>query len=164
MASHDDENDRTSRPTHDGTRGPTFRTFKRDFLTIARGKFAKDDRFSFYQAYMRTDEGGTGTGAPPMPAATVPAAGGGTATNPAFMQATLKKTQRNYKAFVALYEAFTPCPPIQQLLSDLADDQPPPAELAAEAWDLIESECDDPDDDLELSKQNTQFCFDSVCT
>ena len=53
---------------HDGTKGLAFRSFKRDFLALARGQFAKDDRYSFFEAYLRTDEGGTGNGAPPMPA------------------------------------------------------------------------------------------------
>ena len=41
---------------YDGSRGPLFRTFKRDFFARARGRFAKDDRYSYYEAYIRTDE------------------------------------------------------------------------------------------------------------
>ena len=37
-----------ARPKHDGSRGASFRSYKRDFLTTSRGKFAKDDRYSFF--------------------------------------------------------------------------------------------------------------------
>ena len=63
----DDEADDVGRLTHDGARGPTFRAFKRDFLAVARGRFAKDDRFSFHEAYLRVDEGGTDARAPALP-------------------------------------------------------------------------------------------------
>ena len=48
----------------DGTRGTAFRTQKRDFLNIARGKFSKDDRYSWLTCFMGMDEGGSATGAP----------------------------------------------------------------------------------------------------
>ena len=76
MRRDDQENDDHRKPTHDGSRGVAFRTFRRDFLALARGRFAKDDRYSYYQAFLRIDEGGTGNGAPAMPA-TQGGAGGG---------------------------------------------------------------------------------------
>ena len=53
-------------PKHDGSKGPSFRTFRRTFLNIARGKHAKDDMYSYHDCYHRMDEGGTGAGAPAM--------------------------------------------------------------------------------------------------
>ena len=36
-----------------------WRTFRRDLLAKARGKFAKDDRYSYASVYLKMDEGGT---------------------------------------------------------------------------------------------------------
>ena len=55
-------------PTHDGSRGVAFRKYKRDFFAVARGRFSKDDRYSWQLCYMRKDEGGTHAAAPAMPA------------------------------------------------------------------------------------------------
>ena len=146
----DDERDSERfRPTHDGSRGPAFRDFKSDFLTFSRTKFAKDDRYSFYTAYKRMDEGGTGQGAPALPAQQGGAGGG---NNPAYNAAIVKRNIRQGQAFGFLYESQTDRT-IRQMLSDLAENNP--AELAADAWDLIVQECDEPDDDLELAKLNT---------
>ena len=80
MRRADPDDDRPDALAYDGRRGEAFRAFRRDILAIARGKFAKDDRYSYYQAFMRMDEGGTGAGAPAMPAA---AGGAGGGANPA---------------------------------------------------------------------------------
>ena len=65
--SRGDENDiERGRVSYNGERGGAFRKYKRDFLSLARGRFAKDDRYSFMTAFLRTDEGGTGQGAPAM--------------------------------------------------------------------------------------------------
>ena len=60
----EDDNNPSRRLCYDGTRGAAFRTFKRNFLTKARARFGKDDRHSFYSAFIRMDEGGTAAGAP----------------------------------------------------------------------------------------------------
>lgn len=136
------------RPTHDGSRGPDFRAYKRDFFALARGKFSKDDRYSWWSAFNRLDEGGTAANAPAMPAQQGGAGGG---NNPAFIAATTKRQIRHGQAFNFLYESQTD-DNIKQMLSDLADTLP--AELAGDAWDLVVKECDEPSDDLELSRMN----------
>ena len=50
MTDHDAQHDDARYPTHDGTRGPSFRKYKRDFFALARGKFSKDDRHSWFTA------------------------------------------------------------------------------------------------------------------
>ena len=96
MRRADPDDDRPDALAYDGRRGEAFRAFRRDILAIARGKFAKDDRYSYYQAFMRMDEGGTGVGAPAMPAA---AGGAGGGANPAFAAATTKRQIRQGQAF-----------------------------------------------------------------
>ena len=91
MSSRDDD-DRAWKLTYDGTRGVAFRQFKRDFFALARGRFAKDDRYSFFQAYIRMDEGGTGNNAPTLPAQNGGAGGG---VNPAYTAATTKRAIRS---------------------------------------------------------------------
>ena len=135
-------------PTHDGSRGEAFRSYSRDFLAFARGKFAKDDRYSYHSAYHRKDEGGTHAAAPAMPNQ---AGGAGGGVNPAFTAATTKRQIRMGQAFHFLYESIVD-DNLRQMLSDLADTNP--AELAADAWDLIVRECDEPADDLEVAKLN----------
>ena len=83
-------------PTHDGSRGEAFRSYSRDFLAFARGKFAKDDRYSYHSAYHRKDEGGTHATAPAMPNQ---AGGAGGGVNPAFTAATTKRQIRMGQAF-----------------------------------------------------------------
>jgi hypothetical protein len=148
------------RPTHDGTRGQTFRAFRRDFVALARGKFSKDDRYSFHSAFHRLDEGGTAAGAPAMPAQ---AGGAGGGVNPAYAAAyaaaSTKKKIRHGQAFNFLYESQTD-ENIKQMLSDLADTNP--AELAADAWDLVVQECDEPADDLELARLNQKWTSFSI--
>ena len=148
MRRDDQENDDHRKPTHDGSRGVAFRTFRRDFLALARGRFAKDDRYSYYQAFLRMDEGGTGNGAPAMPAAQGGAGGG---ANPAHAAATTKRSIRQGQAFHFLYEAISD-ENLREMLSALADGAP--AELAGDAWALIVRECDEPSDDLELSRMD----------
>lgn len=144
----DDDDDRSQRLKYDGTRGPEFRKFRRDFLTKSRGKFAKDDRHSFRDAFLRVDEGGTGAGAPALPAA---AGGAGGGVNPAHGAAVTKRRIRHGQAFTFLFDSILD-ENLQQMLADLADTDP--AELPGEAWDLIERECDEPDDDLEVQRMN----------
>ena len=72
MAPDDDKN---WKPINTGERGPQFREWLRNFQALSRGKFAKDDRYSFVEAYKRKDEGGTDAGAPALPAATGGAGG-----------------------------------------------------------------------------------------
>ena len=55
MSNHDDEDHRGPRLSYNCDRGPAFRTFKRDFFALARGRFAKDDRYSFFQAWLALD-------------------------------------------------------------------------------------------------------------
>ena len=88
MSDKDDQAD-PRRPTHDGSRGPEFRKYKRDFFAFARGKFSKDDRHSWHAAFTRRDEGGTAQGAPAMPAQLAGGAGGG--VNPDYTAATMKR-------------------------------------------------------------------------
>ena len=77
----DDEYEDLRHPTHDGTRGVSFRKYKRDFFAVARGRFSKDDRYSWQTCFTKTDEGGTGPNAPAMPAQ---AGGAGGGANPAY--------------------------------------------------------------------------------
>ena len=49
----DRDDDRDKKLVFSCERGASWRTFKRDFLAVARGKFAKDDRFSFRTAAVR---------------------------------------------------------------------------------------------------------------
>ena len=149
MTSRDDDDDHHRRITHDGSRGPEFRSFKRDFFNAARGRFSKDDRFNFLDAYLRRDEGGTAAGAPALPAQ---AGGAGGGVNPAHTAATTKRRVRQGQAFAFLYEAITD-ENLKQMLSDMADGNP--AELAGDGWDLIVRECDEPDDDLELPNSHS---------
>jgi hypothetical protein len=148
----DDKDYNWKRLVYDGTRGASFRTFKRDFLTKARARFGKDDRHSFYSAFNRMDEGGTGVGAPAMPNQ---AGGAGGGINPQFTAATTKRAARHGMSFGFLYDCFSGeggNTDIAQMLSDLADTSP--AELPADAWDLVINQCDENDDDLELQKMN----------
>ena len=148
--STDRDDDDYKRLAYDGSRGPLFRTFKRDLFARARGRFSKDDRYSYYQAYTRTDEGGT-NGGPALPAQ---AGGVGGGVNAQYTIAITKRAIRHGQAFTFLYDMTTD-ERIKQMLSDLADTNP--AELAGEAWDLLVGECDEPDDDLELSHLNKQW-------
>ena len=43
---------------YNGQRGEPFRTFKREAMVYARGRFAKDDQFSYHSAYIGMDQGG----------------------------------------------------------------------------------------------------------
>ena len=131
MSSHDDDQDDRHKLKYDCKRGPAFRKFRRDFLTVARGKFSKDDRYSFYKTYMRLDEGGTGNNAPAFPGQ---AGGAGGGVNPAHTAARTKQSIRHGQAYTFLYERIED-ERVQQLLADLADTNP--AELPADAWDLI---------------------------
>ena len=79
------------------------------------------------------------------------AGGAGGGVNPAFTAATTKRQIRMGQAFHFLYESIVD-DNLRQMLSDLADTNP--AELAADAWDLIVRECDEPADDLEVAKLN----------
>ena len=97
---------------------------------------------------MRQDEGGTHANAPAMPAQ---AGGAGGGVNPAFTAARTKRAIRQGQAFAFLYESQTDAN-IRQMLADLAETSP--AELAGDAWDLVVNECDEPSDDLEISKMN----------
>ena len=150
MSSRDDD-DRTWKLTYDGTRGVAFRQFKRDFFALARGRFAKDDRYSFFQAYIRMDEGGTGNNAPTLPAQNGGAGGG---VNPAYTAATTKRAIRMGQAYSFLYDSITD-DRILDMLADLSEQNP--NELAGEAWSLIVRECDVPDDDLELNTMNREW-------
>lgn len=157
MSSNNDaEYDDRGRPMNDGTRGPAFRAYKRDFLALARGRFAKDDRHSFFEAYLRVDEGGTGAGAPAFPAQ---AGGAGGGVNPAYNQARVKYKTRQGQAYTYLYESQSD-PNIKQMLSDLSETNP--AELAGDAWDLVLAECDEPSDDLEVAKMDVIWTTTSV--
>ena len=51
-ANEEDDDDNRLKP-YKGERGGTFRTFRRDFLAQARGKFSKDDRFSFKEIFLK---------------------------------------------------------------------------------------------------------------
>ena len=104
MASRDEDFDDRRHPTHDGTRGQGFRAFRRDFMALARGKFSKDDRYSFHSAYHRRDEGGTDAAAPALPAA---AGGAGGGANPAHNAAVTKRAIRMGQAFNFLAESQT---------------------------------------------------------
>ena len=140
MSQRDEGDDR--RLTYGGDRGPAFRKFLRDFKSIARGKFARDDRYSFMSCYDRKDEGGTHANAPAMPGAAAQLAA-----------AQVKRQIRHGQAYTFLYESQTN-ESIRQMLSDLADTDP--NELPADALDLIIRECDEPSDDLELSKMDLE--------
>ena len=63
MPDEDDNN------LYNGERGPAWRKYRRDMLSTARGKFSKNDKYSFKQAMLGTDEGGVDPAAPAMPAA-----------------------------------------------------------------------------------------------
>ena len=139
------------RAMNDGTKGAAFRIYKRDFSNEARGQFARDDLHSFWTTYKRNDEGGTGPNAAALPAQS---GGSGGGVNQAYTAAVKKKAVRNGRAFVYLVES-TDNEGLKQMLADLAATDP--AELAADAWDLILRECDDPSDDLELSTMNLQW-------
>lgn len=120
-----------------GDRGEPFRTFKRDFLVFARGKFAKDDQYSYHTAFTGTDQGGVAAGAPPLPAT---------------QAAAQKQAVRRNQAFTFLYDLIDE-PRLRQMLSDLADANPPHAAgIAKAAWDLVLQECDDSRDDLEVGQ------------
>ena len=148
MSNRDQNANESEKLTYHGRRGPEFRTFKRDFMAIARGRFSKDDRFSFHAVFHRRDEGGTANGAPPMPAQQ---GGQGGGVNAAFTQATVKKAVRNGEAYRMLYQTMED-DSIKEMLFALAEQDP--AELAADAWALVEAQCGEPSDDLELSKSN----------
>ena len=150
------DSDRPQRAMNDGTKGAAFRTYKRDFSNETRGQFARDDVNSFWVTYMRDDEGGTGTNAVALPAQ---AGGSGGGVNAAYTAAVRKKAVRNGKAFVYLVES-TNNEGLKQMLADLAATEP--AELAADAWNLILEECDDPSDDLELSTMNLKWTAMSI--
>ena len=62
-----DRSDDDRKLSYDGQRGPLFRAYRRDVMATARGMFAKDDRYSYFHAFKRIDEGGTGPGAPARP-------------------------------------------------------------------------------------------------
>ncbi len=69
MSEPDAERERSRMPENTGERGEKFRTYRRDFLSFARGEFAsREDRFSYMLCYLRQDEGGTHVNAPAMPA------------------------------------------------------------------------------------------------
>ena len=98
---HESDSDEPRRLRFSGIRGPSFRKERRDFFALARGKFCKDDRHSFYLAFKRMDEGGTSQGAPPLPAAQGGAGGG---ANAAHTAAVTKRTIRQGSAYRWLYE------------------------------------------------------------
>lgn len=60
--------DEDDKDLYNGERGPAWRKYRRDMLSTARGKFSKNDKYSFKQAMLGTDEGGTDPAAPAMPA------------------------------------------------------------------------------------------------
>ena len=126
MSTTNDGMDVPKDPKHDGTKGPSFRTFKRTFLNIARGKHAKDDMYSFSDCYHRRDEGGTGAGAPALPNQ---AGGAGGGINAAYTQAVKHRRIRQNEAYVWLYRCIDN-ESLRQMMSDLADTNP--AELAAD--------------------------------
>ena len=122
---------------YDGSRGPAWRLFKRDFLAKARGKFSRDDQNSWHACFLKIDQGGTGVGAP---------AAVGTADG------QRKQAVRRGQAFDWLY-SFISCDDLRQLLSDLAETNPADG-LAGAAWDLLLAECEEADDDLEHDERH----------
>ena len=55
---------------YDCERGPAYRIWKRNALEHCRGKYAqqnKSDRYSFRDAFLRRDEGGSAANAPGLP-------------------------------------------------------------------------------------------------
>ena len=136
----------------DCERGEAYRTWVRNALEHCRGKFAsqnKSERYSFRDAYMRKDEGGTAQGAPALPPQQVNGN-----NNPAHTAAVNNRQVRQQSAYAWLYAHIT-SDAMRELLSDLASNDP--NELAGDAWDLIRNECDEPDDDLELTKMDREW-------
>ena len=126
---NDDDDDKDSwRISYDGTRGPKWRAFRRDFMQKARGRYAKDDRFSFKTAYLKLDEGGTAPGAPALPGGAPLAA------------CQAKRERRLGQAYTFLYECISD-DRLKDMLADIPDNHADGA--AGAAWDLIVRECDD---------------------
>ena len=48
--------DEDDKDLYNGERGPAWRKYRRDMLSTARGKFSKNDKYSFKQAMLGTDE------------------------------------------------------------------------------------------------------------
>ena len=76
-------------PQYSGKRGAEWREFKRQLIVFSSGKFAKDDKHSYLNAYKGMDDGGTAEGAPALP------------NNATALQ---KQVVRRQEAFVYLYK------------------------------------------------------------
>ena len=126
MPDEDDNN------LYNGERGPAWRKYRRDMLSTARGKFSKNDKYSFKQAMLGTDEGGVDPAAPAMPAAAA-----------ALSMAQQKRIVRHGEAYKFVYDSIG-----EERLRNMLDaiDDNHADGLAKAAWDLIIRECDDPGD------------------
>ena len=142
MPDEDDNN------LYNGERGPAWRKYRRDMLSTARGKFSKNDKYSFKQAMLGTDEGGVDPAAPAMPAAAA-----------ALSMAQQKRIVRHGEAYKFVYDSIG-----EERLKNMLDaiDDNHADGLAKAAWDLIIRECDDPGDELELTRLNILWTCASV--
>ena len=142
MSSKKSEDDDESKLYY-GERGDAWRTFQRDIMARGRGKFSKGDRYSFKQAFLKMDEGGTAVGAPAMPGAAA-----------ALAAAQQKQAVRRGEAFTWLFDQIG-----NQKLKDMLEaiDEAHADGLAGAAWDLLVAECSDPGDELELSRLDAEW-------
>ena len=140
--------DEDDKELYQGERGPAWRKYRRDMLSTARGKFSKNDKFSFKQAMLGTDEGGVDPAAPAMPVGAA-----------ALATAQQKRIVRHGEAYKFVYDSIGE-ERLKNMLDAIDDDHADG--LAKAAWDLIIRECDDPGDELELTRLNILWTCASV--
>ena len=140
--------DEDDKELYQGERGPAWRKYRRDMLSTARGKFSKNDKYSFKQAMLGTDEGGADPAAPAMPAGAA-----------ALAAAQQKRIVRHGEAYKFIYDSIGE-ERLKNMLDAIDDDHADG--LAKAAWDMIIRECDDPGDELELTRLNILWTCASV--
>ena len=123
----------------DGVRGETWRVASRDIKAYFRGRFAKDDRYSFHKIIHGLDAGGADAQAPALP--------GGEA-------AATKQDIRRGSCYTELFEHVS-CENVKRLLQALADGPEPAVGIGKAAWDLLVREGGEDENDLELGEHDT---------
>ena len=59
MVEYDPSEYATRNPKTDGTRGAAWRKYENDMKAVCRGRFSRDDEYSWFKVLMRTEEGGS---------------------------------------------------------------------------------------------------------
>ena len=127
---------------HDGSRGASFLEFKQRFKSNMIAEFIGDSDWSAWETCIGADQGGGGQGAPNMPAINAQDHGA----------AVRNRIKRQAFAYKLVFRHIND-PRLRELLNELGN----PDSVGRDAWQLIETECQEQMTDLEIIELKERF-------